>query len=214
MTAQASGTIVLIEIYTTLNSTSSRAQVTVLHGANFHHCPLRGNDPELVKLLLDPAMLDQATARAELFKGMVTSPTVVASTSGGKGLQMWAGETAAASGGGKRGVTNTFESTIWFLDELGQLARACPPAGCAALRQTLTGANCSYCMIDENFAPNPDYHAALLWKRLAGPSVLRANGADRLLRSYAHCHADGGPNITIILVNLRNQSVNVNLGRN
>ena len=164
-----------------------------------------------------------------------------------RGVQIWCGETATASGGGLKGVSDRFQSTLWFLDELvnravckrrlslgsarcvftpmrcvgqGQLAEACPPAGCVFLRQTFTGANCSYCMVDDEFRPNPDFYAAVLWKRLVGRAVLGASSTDPHLRAYAHCAAaaeatgaGAARRVVLVLINLRNASTTVTLSR-
>ena len=43
------------------------------HSANFHYYPLTAQDPQLRQLLLEPALLDQFTERAGVFKRLVES---------------------------------------------------------------------------------------------------------------------------------------------
>lgn len=111
---------------------------------------------------------------------------------------IWLGETGHAQCGGEPGVSETFESTFWWLDELGQMARRGHEL---VVRQTLSGSN--YGLIDDQtLEPRPDYYASLLWRRLMGQRVLDAPNEDALLRSYAHCGAGGAGSVTVVLVNI------------
>jgi heparanase 1 len=77
---------------------------------------------------------------------------------------IWDTEGGSASCGGQQGYSNRFESTFWYLNALGLLARH----GLGVfVRQTLSGSD--YGLIDDRtLKPNPDYWAALLWHRLMG----------------------------------------------
>lgn len=118
-------------------------------------------------------------------------------------LPIWLGETGNAQCGGEPGVSDAFEGSFWWLDELGQLARAGQPV---VIRQTLSGSN--YGLIDEaTLSPNPDYFASLLWRRLMGTEVLAVAVDDPLLRAYAHCTRASAPGcaagaVTVLLINL------------
>ena len=56
----------------------------------------------------------------------------------------------------------------------------------AFCRQTLLGGN--YELLDHNtYEPNPDFWAALLWRKTMGATILAASSNDESLRSYASC---------------------------
>ena len=120
-------------------------------------------------------------------------------------LPIWLGETGNAQCGGEPEISDAFEGGFWWLDQLGQLARAGQPV---AVRQTLSGSN--YGLIDEvDLSPNPDYFTSLLWRRLMGTRVLavEVGGGDQLLRAYAHCARASAPGfaagaVSVVLINL------------
>ena len=120
------------------------------------------------------------------------------------GLPLWLGETGSAQCGGEPGVSDTFESGFFWLDQLGRVARTGQPV---VVRQSLSGA--SYGFIDDtDLSPNPDYFLSVLWKRLMGSKVLGGlvTGGDSL-RAYAHCTAETAPNyvpgaVTVAALNL------------
>ena len=110
------------------------------------------------------------------------------------------GETAMAWHSGRDNVTNTFLSTPWWLTQLGTLS-ATHAVQC---RQTLVGG--FYELIDRRaMQPNPDFWAALLWKRIMGPRRLSAtNSAWGPVLSYVHCAVGGG--VAVEYVNFNNAS--------
>jgi heparanase len=112
---------------------------------------------------------------------------------------IWDTEGGSASCGGQQGYSNRFESTFWYLNALGLLARH----GLAVfVRQTLSGSD--YGLIDDaTLQPNPDYWAALLWRRLMGASILapRLRHAPARLRVYGACSRAGG-GTTLLALNL------------
>lgn len=116
---------------------------------------------------------------------------------------VWLGETGHAQCGGEPGVSETFASSFWWLDELGSMAARGQPV---VIRQTLSGSN--YGLIeDESLTPRPDYFASLLWRRLMGTRVLEASSSDDRLRSYAHCTRSSAPgyqpgSVTLLAINL------------
>jgi heparanase 1 len=110
---------------------------------------------------------------------------------------VWLGETGHAQCGGEPGISNSFASSFWWLDQLGRIAARGQPI---AMRQSLSGG--SYNLVtDLELAPTPDYYASVLWKRHMGPTVLAATVEDgpSTLRAYAHCDvATAGVSILVI----------------
>ncbi|MEZ6184395.1 MAG: glycoside hydrolase [Planctomycetota bacterium] len=115
------------------------------------------------------------------------------------GAEVWLGETGPAQCGGEPGVSDTFASGFWFLDQLGSVARF---GHRIQVRQALIGSD--YGLVREDTrAPNPDYWNAVLWKRLMGRHVLDAQvaGSDRV-RAYAHATPGRAGSVTVLLLNL------------
>jgi len=102
------------------------------------------------------------------------------------GQQLWMGETGNAQCGGEPGVSDRFIASLWWMDQLGLLARH---DHAVVVRQTLSGMN--YGMLSEpDLEPRPDYWASVLWKRLMGRDVLPVEVDAPTLRAYAHCTPD------------------------
>jgi hypothetical protein len=102
---------------------------------------------------------------------------------------VWLGETGSAQCGGEPGLSNAFVDALWWLDELGRLARRGQPV---VVRQTLSGSD--YGLIDdETLEPNPSYWASWLWRRLMGTRALGVHAAPApgALGLYAHCARAG-----------------------
>ena len=113
------------------------------------------------------------------------------------GRPLWLGETGNAQFGGEPGLSDRYLASLWWLDQLGLLARL---EHDVVVRQTLSGSN--YQLItDDTLQPLPDYWASLLWKRLMGVEVLavRASGADNV-RIYAHRGVNVGT-ATVLVIN-------------
>jgi hypothetical protein len=86
------------------------------------------------------------------------------------------------------------------MDELGLAASH---GQRVVVRQTLAGSD--YGLIDdETLAPNPDYWASLLWKRLMGRIVLgvKPSGDDPFVRAYAHCTPARDGSLSLLIINL------------
>lgn len=117
------------------------------------------------------------------------------------GKPLWMGETGNAQCGGEPGVSDRFVASLWWLDQLGLLARH---AHDVVVRQTLTGSD--YGLLSEpELEPRPDYWASVLWKRFMGVRVLDVASDDRLLRVYAHCasvRAAAAGSVTVLALNL------------
>ncbi len=157
-------------------------------------CPLasRRAAPELMR---DPDALDEIAVWAAQVEAERDAHA--------PGIEVWLGETGNAQCGGEPGLSDRFIASFWWLDQLGQLAARGQPV---VVRQNISGAD--YAILDEPLLdPRPDYWASLLFKRYMGTRVLGVErGADRSVRSYAHCtpKAQGQPAgaITIMLINL------------
>lgn len=124
--------------------------------------------------------------------------------------EIWLGETGNAQCGGEPGVSDRFAASLWWVDQLGLMARRGQKV---TVRHTLSGA--IYGLVDDaTLRPNPDYWASVLWKRLMGPAVLaveRVSGSD-LVRAYAACARSGRPGaVSVALVNLSAAPISVRL---
>jgi heparanase 1 len=125
---------------------------------------------------------------------------------------VWLGETGGAQCGGEPGLSDTFADTLWWLDELGRIARRGQQV---VVRQTLAGSD--YGLLDDGtLEPNPSYWGSWLWRRLMDGRVLSAASepTSATLRVYAHCAREAGPGaVTLLLLNLEPQApVTVQLG--
>lgn len=124
------------------------------------------------------------------------------------GASLWVGETGNAQFGGEPGVSDAYIGGLWWLDQLGVLARL---GHDVIVRQTLSGMN--YGMIDyDSMQPRPDYWNSLLWKKLMTGEVFDVQiEGDQKLRAYWHAAGDGAGE-TVLLINLDHQrAVNVKL---
>jgi heparanase 1 len=145
-----------------------------------------------LKTMLEPSCLDDAArilSRLAGYRDRHASPS----------LPIWLGETGNAQFGGQEGVSDRFAGTLWWLDELGLMAREGVQR---VFRQTLAGAD--YGLLDyRRGEPNPDYWATLLWKRLFGPAVYAAETPGRRkLRLYCHSRADREAGKALLCINV------------
>lgn len=141
------------------------------------------------RMLLEPRHLDSVRKQARRIVKIA------------RGRQVWMTETGHALYGGEPGLSDTYLSSIWWLDQLGLLARE---GVSRVFRQSLVGSD--YGLIDQNsFEPRPDYYASFLWKRLMGNSVFRAplvEGQDGKIRAYHHTSAKKSRTHCLLLVSL------------
>jgi hypothetical protein len=102
------------------------------------------------------------------------------------GKPLWITETADAACGGNPWAS-TFLDVFRYLDSHTRLAKQ----GVRVIAHN-TLASSDYGLLDENtFNPRPNYWAALLWRKLTGPTVLEPGGsATPMLHVYAHCLRD------------------------
>jgi hypothetical protein len=113
------------------------------------------------------------------------------------GKPIWLTETADAACGGNPWDA-TFLDSFRYLDQLGRLAKSGVKV---VMHNTLSGSD--YGLLDEaDFAPRPNYWAALLWHRLMGPVVLDAGtAAQDDLHVYAHCDPGKSGGVTVLAIN-------------
>lgn len=164
-----------------------------------------GVDPNLVSKILDPHHLSKIS---DTFRDLEHTIKIH-----GPWASAWVGESGGAYNSGGRLVSDTFVNSFWYLDQLGMASKYNTTVYC---RQTLIGGN--YGLLNKTtFVPNPDYYSALLWHQLMGKGVLLVDrNASSFLRSYAHC-SKGRAGITLLLINLSNQTtfiINIQNGLN
>lgn len=145
--------------------------------------------------LLNPEFLDETNRWADHLDSLVAKYAPHA--------ELWLGESGNAQCGGEPGVSDRFASSLWYLDQMGMMARRGQPM----IRQTLVGSH--YGLMDPTtLKPWPDYWAALAYRRLVGGRVLdlTRRAKNPYLRSYAACTArDAGHppgSVTLLLINL------------
>jgi hypothetical protein len=109
---------------------------------------------------------------------------------------MWLTETADAACGGNPWAS-TFLDSFRYLDQLGRLAK-----GRVKVIFHNTLASSEYGLLDQHtFMPRPNYWAALLWRRLMGPTVLDAGSPRPGLHLYAHDLRDQPGGVALLAIN-------------
>jgi heparanase len=113
------------------------------------------------------------------------------------GRPLWITETADAACGGNPWAS-TFLDSFRYLDLLGRMARRQVQV---VFHNTLAASD--YGLLDEtDFAPRPNYWAALLWRRLMGPVVLDPGSVtEPRLHLYAHCLRDRPGGVALLAIN-------------
>jgi hypothetical protein len=113
------------------------------------------------------------------------------------GKPLWITETAAAYCGGNPSDA-TFLDSFRYLDQLGRMARREVKV---VMHNTLAASD--YGLLDErDFAPRPDYWAALLWRTLMGTTVLDPGGSSAGgLHLYAHCLRSKAGGVALLAIN-------------
>jgi len=101
----------------------------------------------------------------------------------------WITETGHALYGGEPGVSDTFASSLWWLDTLALFALG---GISRVFRQSLIGSD--YGLLDQNTCePRPDFYASFLWKKIMGERVLSFQTVEdkpAALRLYVHASSD------------------------
>ncbi|XP_056303112.1 heparanase isoform X1 [Danio aesculapii] len=180
----------------------------VINACTWHHYYVNGRDTSLEDFL-DPEVLDSlATKINEVLK-------MVEAVSPGK--KVWLGETSSAYGGGAVGLSDTFVAGFMWLDKLGLAAKLGLDV---VIRQVLIGSG-TYHLVDDNLDPLPDYWLSLLYKRLVGQEVLKADvtfnsGLKKPIRVYLHCtnkmstqYKEGA--VTLFALNLNQNEATISL---
>ncbi len=99
------------------------------------------------------------------------------------GTHVWLGETGHALCGGEPGLSDRFVSSLWWIDELGQLSLC---GHRQVVRQALIGGDYGL-LHHKDISPNPDYWATLLWNRFMGREVYEIETiGSRNIRVYLH----------------------------
>lgn len=120
----------------------------------------------------------------------------------------WLGETGPAQCGGRTQFTDRFGSSLWWLAHLGVAAQG---GNQTVIRQSLVGGDYALLDYDSGYSPNPDYWASLLWIHNMGAKGFRVAEADGEIRAIAHCRRDRPGELSMVIVNLGDQSANVSL---
>ncbi len=123
------------------------------------------------------------------------------------GKPIWITETAQTACGGDP-WSSTFLDTFRYVDQMGRFARQDVSI---VFHNTLAASD--YALIDdETWLPQPNYWAALLWRRLMGEVVLDAGPNQSDLHTYAHCLRDQPGGVALVAINLgREEEASVNL---
>ena len=113
------------------------------------------------------------------------------------GKPLWITETAAAYCGGNPWDA-TFLDSFRYLDQLGRMAQRGVQI---VMHNTLAASD--YGLLNEtNFAPRPDYWAALLWRRLMGTTVLDPGPSSSPgSYLYAHCLRGKPGGVVLLAIN-------------
>ncbi len=117
------------------------------------------------------------------------------------GAPIWNTETGAAACGGPQWQP-TFRDTFRYLDTNARLSKQ----GLDAIftHALISGSNG---VIDEKtFRPNPNYWAALMWRRMMGTKILDAGPIEPGFHLYAHCQRGVSGGVTLLAINLQDQS--------
>jgi heparanase len=155
---------------------------------------------------LDPTELDKgkswAAYQSKVASKFASNPSI------------WLGETSSAACGGQPGVSDSFASGFFWLDQLGYMATYNQKL---VVRQTLAGG--TYALLrgpGSDPIPAPDYFSSIIWKRTMGTRVLSVvvDSIIPHLRAYAHCAPTNSPfsgSISVLLINLSKLNVSVAL---
>jgi hypothetical protein len=113
------------------------------------------------------------------------------------GRPLWITETADAACGGNPWAS-TFLDTFRYLDQHARLAQR----GVQVIAHN-TLASSDYGLLDENtLTPQPNYWAALLWRRLMGTTVLNPGPSPaESLHLYAHCLRGEPGGVALLVIN-------------
>ncbi|MFQ3620424.1 MAG: glycoside hydrolase [Spirochaetales bacterium] len=118
--------------------------------------------------------------------------------------EFWLTEAGHALYGGEPGLSDTYVSTLWWLDLLGRMAKV---GVSHVFRQTLVGSDYGL-LYPDTLDPRPDYYASFLWKKLMGQGVCDLPPSPSK-RVFWYCHTTEGKkkSFTYLIVNLNSQPI-------
>jgi len=172
----------------------------ILDAFTWHAYPLGGSGNDVDSKIMDPSRQD---AFAEEARRLRTAVDELA----GPDVKLWMGETGGSYNSGRNGTGNAFIDAFWYLNAMGELAKNGHETFC---RQSLLGGN--YELVDKvTFEPNPDFYAAVFFKRLMSGKVYGVNFTNDVqdrIRGFAHANATS---FKLIILNYGNDAINVKL---
>ena len=120
------------------------------------------------------------------------------------GKPFWLTETADAACGGNPWA-RTFLDTFRYLDQLGRLAKQDVKV---VMHNTLVASDYGL-LTEKEFAPKPNYWAAVLWRRLMGTTVLESGIPIQAgLHVYAHCLRGAPGGVALLALNTSQTEAN------
>ena len=153
------------------------------HCYTFHHGG--GPSPQLIEHMMDTKLLGGDKGGTQTYSDVLRAVNESA-PAGATPVEAWMGEGSAAGHGGRKGVTDRMISSFWYLNAMGAAATRGTQR---FLRQALIGGD--YELVNRTtYLPNPDFFAAVLWRRTVGTTMLPmptlAVSSDSV-RMYAAC---------------------------
>jgi heparanase 1 len=194
---------VIGEPYPIIKGLCKSPSAIFLDAVSWHYYPLQSSRGKIAikrvsgQRLLSPRALDEISRWNKRVNASLKRVNKIRPESAPS--ENWLTETGHALYGGEPGVSDTFISTLWWLDELGLLARE---GTARVFRQSLIGAN--YGLLDEQtLEPRPDFYASFLWKRLMGNSVYTPHSTPpEYSKVRFYLHTEEGGIVTLLAINL------------
>eukprot|EP01083_Nonionella_stella_P167678 564222_1 len=174
----------------------SKLPNATMRALNYHqyiNCEV-GN-PDVNESVFDMECLDKINEYPPMYENVLLNMTHQANTT------LWVGESALHSHGGKKGETNVFVSSLYYIYQLCELAQYAYMD--VVLRQTLSGGNYELINGTNNlFAPNPDYYVLWMWRQFIGDRMLGSSFIDG--NKYVTAYAFNGRiqgEVVIVMIN-------------
>ncbi len=160
-------------------------------------CPIR-TLTNTVSALLDPGLYTETHRQAAWVQEQINTLSPQS--------KLWLGESGPAQCGGQPQISDRFVNSLWWLSHLGIMAQY---GNEVVIRQSLIGSDYGLLQHDD-FSPNPDFYASVLWKKLMGEKVLKVSSNDQRLMAFAHCEKRSDQ-IMLLAVNINDEPVNLSL---